>query len=127
MSNSKSVHDHCLDNGIDHAELAKKSGLEEQRTLAILMGRWTPSPMRSSGVTKRPSNTSTGRALGSELTRAGRNRRFTASDHGGERPIVRSATAMTRKSLLNHRGAQFVSLLASSLYAMNRRKVFLQF
>lgn len=50
MPNSKSVHDHCLENGIDHAELAEKAGLEDQRTLAIVMGRWTPSPKERDAI-----------------------------------------------------------------------------
>ena len=32
------------ENGIDAAELAERSGLDEQRVTAIVMGRWTPSP-----------------------------------------------------------------------------------
>jgi hypothetical protein len=44
MPASRSVNDLCLELGIDYRELAKRAGLEEQRVLAIALGRWTPSP-----------------------------------------------------------------------------------
>lgn len=34
----------CLDHGLDARQLAAKSGVDEQRVVAILLGRWTPSP-----------------------------------------------------------------------------------
>ena len=34
----------CQQRGIDAARLAALSGLDEQRVLAIMLGRWTPSP-----------------------------------------------------------------------------------
>jgi hypothetical protein len=34
----------CLENGIDARGLADRSGLDEQRVTAIVLGRWTPSP-----------------------------------------------------------------------------------
>ena len=34
----------CADLGIDVGQLAGRSGLDEQRVLAIVLGRWTPSP-----------------------------------------------------------------------------------
>ena len=34
----------CVQHGIDGKQLAEKAGLDEQRVLAILLGRWTPSP-----------------------------------------------------------------------------------
>ena len=40
----KNVAQLCLDHGIDGRALAERSGLDEQRVLAILLGRWTPSP-----------------------------------------------------------------------------------
>jgi transcriptional regulator with XRE-family HTH domain len=40
----KSVADLCAQHGIDLAQLAAKSGLDEDRVLAIAEGRWTPSP-----------------------------------------------------------------------------------
>lgn len=41
---SKSVDQLCGERGIDARQLAELSGLDEQRTLAIILGRWTPSP-----------------------------------------------------------------------------------
>jgi hypothetical protein len=40
----RSVADLCRDQQIDVPQLAQQSGLEEGRTLAIVLGRWTPSP-----------------------------------------------------------------------------------
>ena len=34
----------CAEHGIDAKQLAERAGLDEQRVLAILLGRWTPSP-----------------------------------------------------------------------------------
>jgi hypothetical protein len=44
MENRKSVDELCVEHRIDHKQLAEKTGLEEQRVLAIVLGRWTPSP-----------------------------------------------------------------------------------
>jgi transcriptional regulator with XRE-family HTH domain len=44
MEALKTVEELCLQEGLDYRQLAEKAGLEEQRVLAILMGRWTPSP-----------------------------------------------------------------------------------
>jgi len=44
MEASKSVDDLCREHGLDYKELAARSGLDEQRVLAIVVGRWTPSP-----------------------------------------------------------------------------------
>jgi transcriptional regulator with XRE-family HTH domain len=44
MTPTKSVHDLCVEHGLTHQELAAKAGLDEQRVLAIVLGRWTPSP-----------------------------------------------------------------------------------
>ena len=40
----RSVDQLCVEHGIDARQLAERSGLDEQRTVAILLGRWTPSP-----------------------------------------------------------------------------------
>jgi hypothetical protein len=40
----QSVADLCREHQIDVPQLAQRSGLEEGRTLAIVLGRWTPSP-----------------------------------------------------------------------------------
>ena len=44
MTISKSVGDLCREQKIDCGELSERTGLDEQRLLAIMMGRWTPSP-----------------------------------------------------------------------------------
>jgi hypothetical protein len=44
MEPNKSVGDLCLEHKIDVKQLAEKSGVDEQRVLAIVLGRWTPSP-----------------------------------------------------------------------------------
>jgi transcriptional regulator with XRE-family HTH domain len=44
MEAIRSVDDLCIEHQIDHRQLAEKAGLDEQRVLAIVLGRWTPSP-----------------------------------------------------------------------------------
>lgn len=44
MENSKSVDELCVQQGLDVKQLAEKALLDEQRVLAIVLGRWTPSP-----------------------------------------------------------------------------------
>lgn len=34
----------CRERGLDVRQLAERSGVDEQRVLAIALGRWTPSP-----------------------------------------------------------------------------------
>jgi hypothetical protein len=41
----QTVADLCRDQQLDVHQLSERSGLEEGRTLAIVLGRWTPSPM----------------------------------------------------------------------------------
>ena len=41
---AKSVARLCADNGMDLHALAERSGVDEQRLMAIVLGRWTPSP-----------------------------------------------------------------------------------
>ena len=41
---SKTVDVLCAEHGIDARALAERSGLDEQRVAAIVLGRWTPSP-----------------------------------------------------------------------------------
>jgi len=40
----KTVEELCVERGINVRELAARSNLDEQRVLAIALGRWTPSP-----------------------------------------------------------------------------------
>jgi hypothetical protein len=44
MEALRSVEELCVQHKIDHRQLAEKAELDEQRILAILLGRWTPSP-----------------------------------------------------------------------------------
>jgi len=44
MEGLKSVEELCVQHGLSHKQLAEKAGLDEQRVLAIVLGRWTPSP-----------------------------------------------------------------------------------
>jgi transcriptional regulator with XRE-family HTH domain len=44
MDSTKTVADLCRLRGIDALQLADKSGLDEGRIAAIILGRWTPSP-----------------------------------------------------------------------------------
>jgi len=44
MEANRSVDELCAEHRLDYKELAAKAGLDEQRVLAIVLGRWTPSP-----------------------------------------------------------------------------------
>ena len=44
MEATKSVDELCREHQIDVRQLAERSRLDEQRVLAIVLGRWTPSP-----------------------------------------------------------------------------------
>jgi hypothetical protein len=44
------VADLCRQHGLDPRQLAEKSGLDEWRTTAILLGRWTPSPQERASI-----------------------------------------------------------------------------
>ncbi len=44
MEAIRTVDELCAQFQIDYRQLAEKSGLDEQRVLAIALGRWTPSP-----------------------------------------------------------------------------------
>lgn len=41
---AKGVDQLCREHGIDARQLAERSGVDEQRVVAIVLGRWTPSP-----------------------------------------------------------------------------------
>ena len=43
METTKSVDELCVEHRIDVKQLAALSGLDEQRIMAIILGRWTPS------------------------------------------------------------------------------------
>ncbi|MBV8487312.1 MAG: helix-turn-helix transcriptional regulator [Planctomycetaceae bacterium] len=40
----KTVEQLCAEDGIDARELARRSSVDEQRVVAIMLGQWTPSP-----------------------------------------------------------------------------------
>jgi transcriptional regulator with XRE-family HTH domain len=40
----------CVEHGIDARQLAERSGVDEQRVAAILLGRWTPSPQERDAI-----------------------------------------------------------------------------
>jgi hypothetical protein len=40
----KTIEQLCVEHGIDPRQLAERSSVDEQRVLAIVLGRWTPSP-----------------------------------------------------------------------------------
>jgi transcriptional regulator with XRE-family HTH domain len=44
MESPRTVNDLCVEHGLDGKQLAERAGLDEQRVLAIVLGRWTPSP-----------------------------------------------------------------------------------
>ncbi len=44
MDAPRSVDQLCAEHGLDTRQLAERSGVEESRVVAIVLGRWTPSP-----------------------------------------------------------------------------------
>ena len=45
-----SVADLCHEHQLDVPSLAERSGLDRQRVLAIVLGRWTPSPTERQNI-----------------------------------------------------------------------------
>lgn len=53
MSDSpKTVEQLCLEHKLDAKQLAEHSGVDEQRIVAIILGRWTPSPQDRDAIAK---------------------------------------------------------------------------
>jgi transcriptional regulator with XRE-family HTH domain len=50
MEGLKTVEDLCAEQRLSHKQLAEKAGLDEQRVLAIVLGRWTPSPAERDNI-----------------------------------------------------------------------------
>jgi transcriptional regulator with XRE-family HTH domain len=48
----KAVDRLCVEHGIDVRQLAERAGLDESRVLAIVLGRWTPSPDERDAVAR---------------------------------------------------------------------------
>jgi transcriptional regulator with XRE-family HTH domain len=46
----KNVDQLCVERGIDARQLAERSGVDEQRVAAIVLGRWTPSPQERDAI-----------------------------------------------------------------------------
>jgi transcriptional regulator with XRE-family HTH domain len=49
---SKTVEQLCAEHGLDVRQLAERSGLDDQRVLAIALGRWTPSPEERDAIAR---------------------------------------------------------------------------
>ena len=47
---AKTVDQLCAENQMDVKQLAQRSGVDEQRVLAIALGRWTPSPQERDAI-----------------------------------------------------------------------------
>ncbi len=50
MQIAKTVALLCQEHNLDVRQLAEKSGLDESRSLAILLGRWLPSPAERDAI-----------------------------------------------------------------------------
>jgi transcriptional regulator with XRE-family HTH domain len=50
MEGAHTVNELCEANHLTYQQLAQRSGLDEQRVLAIVLGRWTPSPQERDRV-----------------------------------------------------------------------------
>jgi cyanate lyase len=50
LNMSANVMDWCRQKGISFADLVNRTGLEENRVQAIMLGRWTPSPIERQKV-----------------------------------------------------------------------------
>ena len=46
----KNVDQLCVDNKLSTQQLAARAGLDELRVLAIVLGRWTPSPQERDAI-----------------------------------------------------------------------------
>jgi hypothetical protein len=47
---TRSVDQLCVERGIDARQLAQLAGVDEQRVVAIVLGRWTPSPQERDAI-----------------------------------------------------------------------------
>ena len=46
----RNIDELCLEFKLDVRQLAERSGLDEQRVTAIVLGRWTPSPQERDAI-----------------------------------------------------------------------------
>ena len=47
---TKSVDQLCAEHSLNARQLAERSGVDEQRMVAIVLGRWTPSPQERDAI-----------------------------------------------------------------------------
>lgn len=47
---TRTVEQLCIEAGIDVRQLAERAGVDEQRVVAIVQGRWTPSPQERDAI-----------------------------------------------------------------------------
>jgi hypothetical protein len=47
---TKSVDQLCAEHSLNARQLAERSGVDEQRVVAIVLGRWTPSPQERDAI-----------------------------------------------------------------------------
>jgi transcriptional regulator with XRE-family HTH domain len=47
---SRNVDQLCVEHKLSLQQLAERSGLDEQRVMAIVLGRWTPSPQERDAI-----------------------------------------------------------------------------
>jgi len=50
MDTVNKIADLCQQHNLDARQLAEKCGLEEGRVMAIVLGRWTPSPVERTAI-----------------------------------------------------------------------------
>ena len=46
----RNVDELCVEHKLDVRQLAERSGVEETRVMAIVLGRWTPSPQERDAI-----------------------------------------------------------------------------
>lgn len=46
----RSIDQLCAERGLNIQQLAERSGVDEQRVTAIVLGRWTPSPQERDAI-----------------------------------------------------------------------------
>jgi len=49
---AKTVDQLCVEQGLNVQQLAERTGLDEQRVVAIMLARWTPSPEERDAIAK---------------------------------------------------------------------------
>jgi transcriptional regulator with XRE-family HTH domain len=52
MEMSRTIEGLCTERKLSHQQLSEQTGIEEGRVLAIILGRWTPSPEERDRIAK---------------------------------------------------------------------------